>query len=260
MGHPGRIAYCDLCKRVVPRKSLIFRPVKYAMPLGMQNRLAYSFYAEGATPGWTTVGGTVDSFDSFGAHADPRWGIFDENNVYTMRMGCATFAGSMLVYQTAPIDVTGATSVCFRAMVGPWEQSHHPNLAVEMGFWESGVRYNATAWPLTVNCIKEVWFRVLVENITAPTKTMLRPYIAVVPATAGSKWWFEDASLEFNVDRPGAFLATAGVGLDSFGGPITAMAAVCPRCIEDIPDYAEWHPLEVPPRRYEGLDDILPEG
>ena len=78
MHGPGRIAYCDTCKDIVPRAKLVFRPVKYAMPKGMQNRLPWSYFPEGVTPApWTVVGGSVDSYDSFGCHADPRVGRED---------------------------------------------------------------------------------------------------------------------------------------------------------------------------------------
>ena len=273
----GRVSYCEMCKRVVPRSTLVYRPVKYAMPKGMHNLLAQSKYTDGT--GWVISGLSTGSYDgpnSLGVHPDPRWTLFDADYNPTIRMGCPTFKGMVILFHQPPVLFDPAVeSYSFAVMVGPWEQEHFPLLTVEVGLWHADDWTQLrNHWHRPISCITQVWHRwetsaplgsverggipVTVTDETFAGKSW-SPYLKVTPSGPDVRWWFEEAQLERNVLRPGPHLATDGVAIETFGGDLTGYAAVCPKCVEDIPDFVDWHPIEIPPPRYDGLDDILPE-
>ena len=281
MMRSGRVSYCEMCKRLVPRATLVYRPVKYAMPKGMHNLLAQSKYTDGtfwtmSTPYPPDIPGTYDGPNSLGCHPDPRWTLFDADYNPTIRLGCPTFQGTLILFTDPGVLFDPAVeSYCFAVMMGPWEQEHSPELTVEIGLWDGDDQTQVKApWHRKINCITQVWHR---WETAAPLGSVMRggepvtitdetfggkvwsPYIKVVPTVETAKWWFEEAQLERNVLKPGPHLETDGVAIETFGGDLTGYAAVCPKCVEDIPDFVDWHPIEIPPPRYDGLDDILPE-
>jgi hypothetical protein len=238
----GRLDYCQVCFRAVPRQKLRYRKIKQSQPEG-NNYIPYSEYN---ALGWTLVGtGSKVTDDCYGVHYDPRWNVFDINNNPTKVNAAATFEGEVLLVPSAAVDVSTWTDFVFSVFIGPLESDESAELTITTGLCQSdgsgAVTYTTRK---AYGGVQPYFHRSVIDVISPFSSSGIYPFFKVSPAASDSQWWFEHARLEKNLQIPSTIVIKTSGSSVSYSADSSQMviAKVCPRCVELIVDDEEVFP------------------
>ena len=242
MPRGDQMAFCDVCKARVPRKTLVYRKFRWATPK-RQNHLVASEY--NAT-NWTSD--VYDGLTSLGLHPRGRYSIFDETTApqgSTILSGAPTFTGAGYARTLDAVDVSGWSTLTFSVYVGLQEWSLVAPRTFTLGYCAAsdGSGEVVVSTTIGVRGARRLWFTLPITSISVDLTDLA---IVIRQSTTGY-WWFEHAQLEQNVSTPGPM--ASGSTNDTSEQISETLVKACPGCREVISDDDDENPYVQEPER-----------
>ncbi len=189
------------------------------------NLLLYSGYD---STYWTASISPASVSDSFGTRCDFTRVSVSLDNTTSVINGVTTWESTGR-FESAAVDVSSLTDVCFSVVVGPHQESTSPELIITAGYTDASSS-DTTLVTRTTKSSERVWWSRPIGDIVDNTSA-LQFWFNV--ASTGKYWW-DDAQVE-DAENPGEFIKTtsASVVYDT-DTPLMTVRKVCPRCRERL--------------------------
>jgi hypothetical protein len=238
---------CDVCGRNVHRKDLIRTQVRFLNAAG-QNYFVTSTYD---STNWA-CNGTDKGNIAIGPNGDAETVSISiaDGSAVTERNGEQTWSGSAKDFRSiTAVDVSGATTFCVSAEIGPWfpassgdsefdggHAAQTGEVTVAMGLCDADGNNKALQRTWTAQRSQaRVWFQMNVADIASPLASSgIYVYFTITLSASGPYWYVTSMQLEKNVTSPGVFKPTTGAAVDITDTKTLTVRKVCPRCREPL--------------------------